>query len=129
MAPLNNATREYTRQAVLAASPAKLVCLLYDGAIRNMEQAKAAIARKAPAPAGAAISRAYGIVSELRVSLDHEAGNGRARPITSELERLYLFVLDSLIAANLERSEQKVDNALRVMKTLKEGWDGIVHAA
>lgn len=126
---LPNATSEYTRQAVMTANPVKLVCLLYDGAIRFMEKARLDMHKGASADIGQSISRAYAIISELRVTLDPTAGNGRAKPIATELERLYTFVLDQLVKANIERSESKLNHALQVMKTLKEGWEGIARAA
>ena len=119
------AAATYTRNAVLTASPEKLVKLLYDGAIRNLEKAKVGLAdaRTARSPeVGQTLSRAMGILGELRASLDHAAGG----PVARELDRLYEFGLDQLSQSNLTRSGDGVGNTLRVMRTLKEGWDGII---
>ena len=73
---------------------------------------------------GKALSKAMGIIGELRASLDHAAGGD----ISRDLDRLYEFVLDQLSQANLQRTPNGVNAAIDVMRTLKEGWDGIVPA-
>ncbi|MBL8726009.1 MAG: flagellar export chaperone FliS [Planctomycetes bacterium] len=115
----------YQRNAVLNATPEKLVVMLYDGAIKNLERARIGLSdpKTARTPeVGQALSRAIGILGELRASLDHAAGGQIAR----DLDRLYEFSLDQLSQANLARTPIGVVNALKVLRTLKEGWDGIV---
>lgn len=121
------AAATYQRNAVMTASPEKLVKMLYDGAIKNLEQARAGIEDPQTARSqevGAALSKAMGIIGELRASLDHAAGGD----ISRNLDALYEFALDQLSKANLERSSDGVVACLQVMRTLKEGWDGIVPA-
>ncbi len=119
------AAATYQRNSILTASPEKLVKLLYDGAIRNLEKSKLGLtdAKTARSPeVGQSLSRAMGILGELRASLDHAAGG----QIAKDLDRLYEFGLDQLSQSNLTRTAAGVDNTLRVMRTLKEGWDGII---
>jgi flagellar protein FliS len=121
------AAATYQRNAVMTASPEKLVKMLYDGAIKNLEQARAGIEDPQTARSqevGNALSKAMGIIGELRASLDHAAGGD----ISRNLDSLYEFSLDQLSKANLERSADGVIASLQVMRTLKEGWDGIVPA-
>tara|TARA_R110002096_G_scaffold17153_5_gene59210 strand:- start:1951 stop:2331 length:381 start_codon:yes stop_codon:yes gene_type:complete len=118
------AAATYQRNAVMTASPEKLVKMLYDGAIKNLEKSRAGLAEESTSRSqevGQALSKAMGIIGELRASLDHAAGGD----ISRELDRLYEFVLDQLSQANLQRSAKSVDAAIEVMRTLKEGWDGI----
>ena len=70
------------------------------------------------------LSKAMGIIGELRASLDHTVGGD----ISRNLDQLYEFVLDQLSQANLQRTPAGVNSALEVLRTLKEGWDGIVPA-
>lgn len=119
------AAATYQRNAILTASPEKLVKLLYDGAIRNLEKCRVGMtdARTShSADVGNAISRAIGIIGELRASLDHTAGG----TISQELDRLYEYGLDQLSQANVSRKPDGVNNTLRVLRTLKEGWDAII---
>lgn len=119
------AAATYQKNAVLTASPEKLVKLLYDGAIKHLEKSKLGLAdaKTARSPeVGQSLSRAMGILGELRASLDHAAGG----QIAADLDRLYEFGLDQLSQANLTRTPTGVTNTLQVMRTLKEGWDGII---
>ena len=119
------AAATYQRNAVLTASPEKLVKLLYEGAIKNLEQSRQGLLdanqRRGP-EVGNTLGKALGIVSELRVSLDPQAGG----KIATDLDRLYDYSLDQITQANATRTSQGVDNALQVLRTLKEGWDAVI---
>ncbi|MBM3974349.1 MAG: flagellar export chaperone FliS [Planctomycetes bacterium] len=120
-----HAAATYQRNAILTASPEKLIKLLYDGAIKNLEKSKTGLAdpKTARSPeVGQTLSRAMGILGELRASLDHAAGSDIAR----KLDNLYEFSLDQLSQSNLTRNPTGVNNTLEVLRTLKEGWDGII---
>lgn len=119
------AAATYQRNAVLTASPEKLVQMLYDGAIKNLEKCRTGLVDQKTARSaevGNSLGKAIGIIGELRASLDHAAGGNIAR----DLDRLYEYALDQLSQANLARTATGVENTLRVMRTLKEGWDGII---
>jgi flagellar protein FliS len=113
------AAATYQRNAIL------IVKLLYDGAIKNLEQSRQGLAdaRTSKSPeVGNALSRAIGIVGELRASLDQKAGG----TIAVDLDRLYEFSLDQITKANATRTADGVNNALQVLRTLKEGWDAVI---
>ena len=121
------AAATYQRNAVMTASPEKLVTMLYDGALKYLEQARVGLADEQTARSpevGKALSKAMGSIGELRASRDHAAGGD----IAQNLDSLYDFTLDQLSKSNLERTIAGVDATLEVMRTLKEGWDGIVPA-
>jgi flagellar protein FliS len=118
------AAATYQRNAVMTASPEKLIKMLYEGAIKNLERSRAGLADESTSRSqevGVALSKSMGIIGELRASLDHAAGGD----ISRQLDQLYEFVLDQLSQANLKRSASSVNAAIEVMRTLKEGWDGI----
>ena len=95
------------------------------GAIKNLEKSRIGLSdpKTARSPeVGHALGKAMGILGELRASLDHAAGG----QIAKDLDRLYEFGLDQLSQANLTRTANGVVNTLQVMRTLKEGWDGII---
>lgn len=121
----SDAASAYRRNAIMTASPAKLVLMLYDGAIRNLERSRNEMgdARTArSATAGECLVRALSIVSELRSSLDVDGGG----PVAQDLDRLYEYALNEISTANLTRDPQHLDNTLRVLRTLKEGWDVVL---
>lgn len=125
MTHAQTAAATYQRNAILTASPEKLVKLLYEGAIKNLEKSRLGLADQKTARSpevGQALNRAMGILGELRASLDHAAGG----QVAKDLDRLYEYGLDQLSQANLTRTANGVANTLQVMRTLKEGWDGII---
>lgn len=117
-----HAAAAYQRNAVLTASPEKLVKMLYDGAIKNLERCREALANPATArmpEVSQSIGKALGIVGELRASLDMASGG----KIAQDLDRLYEFSIDQITQSNSTRTTAGVGNALKVLRTLKEGWD------
>ncbi len=116
-----NAAQAYLANSIMTATPEKLVDFLYDGAIRFIDQARVSIQGDDVAKAGTAFSRAFAVVSELRSSLDFEKGG----EVSTELDRLYGFVQDRLVAANRSRDSEPLGEARNILVTLKEGWDGI----
>ena len=120
-----NAAQAYCRNAILTASPQKLIKLLYDGAIQNLERARIGLGDAATARSehvGMSLGKALSIICELRTALDHEVGG----EIAQNLDALYEFSVDQITQANLNRTQNFVEHALTVMRTLKEAWDGII---
>ena len=119
------AAQAYQRNSVMTASPEKIIQLLYDAAIRHLEQSRAALSNSATthsAQVGISIGKAMSIIAELRSALDLEAGGD----VAANLDSLYEFSIDQLTQANLSRTPEHVDPTLNVMRTLKEGWDAVI---
>lgn len=113
--------QEYRKNAINGASPLQLVIMLYDGALRFMEQGKHAIQTKDLAKQNDSLQRAQKIVLELMSCLDMERGG----EIAKNLLALYTFVLNELVKANVEDSVKSVDNCIRVLSDLRESWSEI----
>ena len=111
----------YRRTEIQSRTPLELVVMLYDGLLRYMAEAREATARCDIPTRRRAISRALAIVSELQSTLDMEAGGA----IASSLDALYAFVTARLTEASFKQDPRPVDEAIRVVTTLREGWVGI----
>ena len=59
---------------------------------------------------------------ELNNTLDHTIGGEGA----ANLEQLYMFVTDQLIQANINNDKVKLEDAIRIMTTLLDGWSQAV---
>jgi len=121
------AAATYQRNAILTASPEKLVKMMYEAAIKHLEKCRTGLADPATshsAEVGESFSKAIGIVGELRASLDQPAGGEVAR----DLDRLYEFCLDQITGANSSRTAEGVEHALEILRTLQEGWNAIIPA-
>jgi flagellar protein FliS len=98
------APNAYRDQAVLTASPAGLVVMLYDGIGRFLRQAAAAMEHGDRETASARMQRAEAIVSELQVTLDHERGG----EISARLDSIYSFWRRHMDAARIEQDPAKL---------------------
>lgn len=120
-ASLATAAAAYQKANVAARSPLELVVLLYDGALTAIGQAREAVASRDLVAKRSAMSRSFAIVGQLQSTLNMEEG----KDIAEQLDRLYLFVTDKLIEFNVQGRIEALDEASRVLVTLREGWAAI----
>lgn len=108
----------YQRTQVDTASPAKLVVMLYDGAIRFLKQGQAAMQRGDREEQNHCLIRAQRIIAELASSLDMEAGG----EIATNLMALYQFMHEQLVIANLQDDVNMVQKVREMLESLREAW-------
>ncbi|MGE0039805.1 MAG: flagellar export chaperone FliS [Vicinamibacterales bacterium] len=118
---LARAANAYQQTHVQSRSPLELVVMLYDGALRFVGEAQAALGRKDLAGKRDAISRALAIVSELQNTLDMERGGDIAR----SLDGLYAYANSKLLEANMQNDGDRLEEVARIFSTLREAWGEI----
>ena len=111
----------YEENAVTTPDRGRLVVMLYDGAIKFLNQALIAIEKKDSMRKGQYISRAQDIIMELNSVLDMEAGG----LVTENLRDLYLFMWKYLNQANIQQDSQKVQKVIDLLIELNGGWRAI----
>lgn len=112
---MGNAYAQYRQTSIQTAPPEQLVVMLYDGAIRFLEQAKTAINEgRDPLPP---IGRAQDIIVELLGSLDRSAG-----PVADNLLRLYEFWIQRLFQASIRKEAAMVEEVAVMVRELREAW-------
>lgn len=109
---------EYLKTKVLTASPEELQLMLYDGAIRFGEQARIAIENKEIENSYNLIVRAENIILELTNSMKDEI----APETCANMRRLYIYCYEQLIEANVKKTIEPLENALKVLRHLRETW-------
>lgn len=114
----------YRQTQVQSRTPLELVVLLYDGALTHIAVARDAIARRDIAARGAALSRVLAIVSELQSTLDLERGG----EVAASLDGLYAYVSRRLMDAALHNDAAPLDEAARLLDTLRDGWRTIAQS-
>ncbi len=92
--------------------------MLYEGAIKFCKKAVIAIEKGDIAGRGENVSRAYDIVLELMNTLDHKVGGD----IAANLEQLYMYITDELTQANINNDVNRLNNAIKILTTLYDGW-------
>lgn len=113
--------RVNTQTSIVDADPHKLIQLLYDGALERINMAKARMQAKDFEGKGKLISKSIEIVGGLRSFLDFEKGG----ELAERLETLYDYMERTLFEANRHNDAAKLDEVARLLRQIKEGWDGI----
>ena len=106
---------------VQAASPHRLVAMLFDGAFDAMNQASTAIQAQNTELKNRALTRAVRILDEgLRAGLDLSAGQ-----LATDLRELYGYVCMRLTQANLHSDLAAIEECQRLLTPVREAWTAI----
>jgi flagellar protein FliS len=107
---------------VVAASPHRLIVMLFDGAIIATRTALKEMQATNIAAKGQAISKAISIIDcGLRASLDKSVGG----EIASNLDALYEYMSHQLLLANLNNDTARLEEVIKLLSDLKEAWCSI----
>ncbi|MCH8076709.1 MAG: flagellar export chaperone FliS, partial [SAR324 cluster bacterium] len=101
-----------------------MILMLYDGSIRFMRKAGKKIEENDIESAHNFLIRARNIISELLATLKPE----KAGEMGANLRQLYIYMFNRLVQANLAKDKEGVDEVIKLMSTLREGWAGIKQA-
>jgi flagellar protein FliS len=105
-----------------AASPHRLVTMLFDGIVEDLALAKGAIAGGDRELKAKALARAVRIVDEgLRSALNLQQGGALAR----DLHDLYAYITARLTHANLKNDEGALEECAALMTPVREAWASI----
>ncbi|RMJ03904.1 Flagellar protein FliS [Marinobacter litoralis] len=118
---LNAYQRVNTQTSITDADPHKLIQLLYNGAIERINMAKARMQAKDYEGKGKLIGKAIEIIGGLKSFLDFEKGG----ELATRLEALYDYMERTLLEASAKNDMAKLDEVISLLRSIKEGWDGI----
>ena len=106
----------------LAASPHRLVTMLFEGAMTAISNGARQMNEQDIAAKGKSISHAILIIeSGLRGALDHKEGG----EIAQNLDSLYAYMAMRLLQANIENNSDKLQEVHGLLGELKSAWDSI----
>jgi flagellar secretion chaperone FliS len=107
---------KYLADAVETASPAKLLTMLYDRLVLDLDRAARAL-RDGDQAASQNLLHAQDILAELMSSLDVHAWDGGPG-----LMSVYTYLTSELITANVTSDAAKVDACLALVSPLRDAW-------
>ncbi len=113
---LPNAYAQYNNSKILTASPAELTLMLYDGAIKFCNIAIIGIEQKDIQKAHSNIVRVQRIIEEFRSTLD------RKYPVAEDFDRVYVYLLQRLLEANLHKDEEILKEVLTHLRSMRDTW-------
>ncbi len=111
-------SKVYQKAAVTTVDQKKLIVLLYDGAIKFLSIAVNKLQAGDSYEAHTNLVRGKTIVAELLASLNMEKGG----EIASNLQRLYAYMFNELIDANLHNDPLRVTHVIELLKQLRDAW-------
>ena len=114
----------YQQTLVQSRSPLELVVMLYDGALRSLEQAADAMDRRDMPAKAEAMSRSFAIIAELQNTLNVRDGGELAR----QLDALYAHMHERLVDANIQRSSAPIRDVINLLRPLRDAWSQVATA-
>ena len=120
---MQKAAHAYLQTQVTTTTQGELLLLLYDGAIKFLNQAKEKIAERDYAGKGILISKALDIVNELDASLNLEKGG----ELAENLHKLYFYCSTRLLNANLKMDVTFIDEVIKILSGLRGAYGQIVN--
>jgi len=112
----------YAAAQVTVVDRERLLLLVFEGGTKFLHLTRQALAAGDTGRFAANLSRAQAIISELRATLDREAGGA----IAADLARLYEFMLFHLTEANVQKSVRHVDEVIVVFGTIADAFQTIL---
>jgi flagellar protein FliS len=108
----------YQEHALESASAVELVVALYDGIIRFLHAASAAVDRGDEAGRRAASKRALDIIIHLQARLRMDVG-GRPAQVLGEF---YATVFAQILQASQSASRQKFEHTIECVRNVRDAW-------
>ena len=109
----------------MTASPAKLVCMLYDKAILSLREAILAIEAGEIETRWRANKKTYEIVSHMWATLDREKGG----KIAENLDKLFSYILRRLPDVDMKNDPEPAREVIALLEPLRQSWRDVVTGA
>jgi len=108
---------DYQRTAILSASPAQLLTMLYDRLLLDLHRAEQAQQDARWGEASAQLRHAQDIIIELQRTLDLDAWDGAQR-----LSAIYDYVFQAAMQADIRRDPELTRECVRRLEPLRQAW-------
>jgi len=109
--------QRYQQTQLHTASPAQLLLMLYDGAIRFVRRGISGIEEGNIEKTNTNLCKAQAVIHELTAALNFDY------PIAKNLSQVYEYMIHQLINANMKKNKKPADEVLSYLLDLREAWD------
>ena len=117
---VNNPYAAYQNSKIMTASPAELILMLYDGAIKFSNIAVAAIEKNDIEKAHNNIIKTERIILEFRSSLDPKY------PVSKDFDVVYEYLIRRLHEANIKKDAEIMEEVLKHLRTMRDTWKEVM---
>ncbi|WP_422614978.1 flagellar export chaperone FliS [Cohnella caldifontis] len=111
----------YQKNKYETASPHRLILMLYDGALSNLNRARIALNGNQRQEAHRYIQKTQDILFELLACLNEEQGG----VIAQNLKELYFYMIKQLVQANIQKKADLLDESESILRQLRGAWEQI----
>ena len=118
MISAQSSAQQYQQAQFATVDRGQLLLMMFDGAQRFLSQAEQRLPADDVTGFLTALGRAQAVIAELLSTLDHQ----RAGEIATNLDRLYRFMLDHLIEANVAKSVRHVGQVRRILGIIGDAY-------
>lgn len=108
---------QYNTDAILSAPPARLLTMLYDRLLLDLNRAQFAQESENWQVATENLMHAQAIVAELAATLKADAWDGGANLIG-----IYDYTMQAMIGANIHRDVERTKECIHLLEPLRQGW-------
>jgi flagellar secretion chaperone FliS len=115
----------YREMDIHSASPARLVVIVFEQLVVNLERARIAMDRNDVELRFTSLRRARGLVSELLATLDFEQGGA----IATQLADLYQFMLYELVDVGTRGDVATMRKLVNIATALRDGFTAASQSA
>ena len=112
----------YRQQQIMTATPEALTLMLYNGAIKFINESIEASKKKEYEKANTSCIKAQNIISEFRLTLKMEY------EISKNLLALYNYAYDRLVEGNMNEDITKLEEAKDILSELRDAWNQAMKA-
>jgi flagellar protein FliS len=120
--PFASQAARYRDAELQTATPGQLIVMLFDKMLLTLRRARIACEAKQIEVRCEQLVKAGEMITELRISLDHQAGGS----ISQQLDALYAFMLKELYEANRKQDSAKIDVVITMASELRDAFSQIV---
>lgn len=120
---INNPYAKYKQSSIMTASPEELVLMLYNGAMKFLKQAIIHLKNRDIPSAHKSIIRVQDITIEFMSNVDRNYEVGK------NLYRLYDFIHNKLVEANVSKDISLLEEIYDMYKELRDTWEEAMEIA
>lgn len=110
----------YANNKITTASPADLVLMLYEGAIKFCNIAIVAVENKDIEKAHINIMKVQNIIQEFQITLDYKYTTAK------DFNEVYSYLILRLREANLKKDKEILEEVLGHLRTMRDTWKEVM---
>lgn len=118
---MNKNLATYQKAQVSGASQRDLIVMCYKGAIKYFNDSRAKLEAGDINGFSELVEKAHRVIVHLYTTLDMEKGG----EIAQRLGELYVFIINQVFLLNATKNPEIYDGIIRILTTLKDGWESI----